>query len=67
MTIDELKAAPIEVVLEEILIENEYVPRDVLALRIVSVLDALGWIIVPKLSMAGFSDENIRELRSLKR
>ena len=43
MTIDELKAAPIDVVLEQIIENNEGVPPHIVAARILSVLSTLGW------------------------
>lgn len=43
MTIDELRAAPIVVVLEHIIENNQDVTSSIVADRIVSVLDTLGW------------------------
>jgi hypothetical protein len=43
MTIDELKLAPIEVVLEQIIENNEGVTASIVADRIMAVINALGW------------------------
>jgi hypothetical protein len=48
VTIDELRTAPIEVVLEHIIENNEHVTPSIVAARIVSVLDTLGWKIERK-------------------
>ena len=48
LTIDELRAAPVATVLEQIIENNEGVTPCIVADRIVSVLDTLGWKIERK-------------------
>ena len=43
MTIEELRAVPLELLIEYIIAANEYARPDIVAIRIIATLNAMGW------------------------